>query len=533
MRKYVSYFKKNALLCGILIVTAFYIGILFLLNIYALDNNLNSEVAFEIIFARQVRRDHTLFPVRFFYGYELSALRPAFLAAVLDKLFINNAILSYAWALNITLILLIISLGYLLRGLNLQWLEIGIGVLAWLSVPAYMSNAYVQYLYNGYFGFYTIVIFLILGMYVRLDRLSNKKIFIYMVLLGIPSFIFGLMGARMLQMIYLPLFLYEMVCLGINIWQKNKVTSEIKRIIFSTGLMTANVAGFVAFTFFYSDKFIFNLVPSEMSFLPPERIHDSVSETLAQLISAMGAYFGSDIVSGKGLLYLATMTIAVIIITATVLIIKYRYYSATPCIACLSILITFAICSLTWWKVMDRYFMMYSVLLAIISALIIRFLKEKQQNFYIIFMAICLIAVALGNIRETYRPMMQKRNESTYADDIIVCLRANDIRNCYGLSIGLDIGCRTNFEIDSAYVFYDEEQNLIYFGSMSSYDIFDVSRAGERSALLVSNSDYEKYGEEWKTIDYFQDVESFVDLGNYKVYLFNYNPFVDKQHMFD
>ena len=78
MRKYVNYFKKNALLSGILIVTAFYIGILFLLNICALDNNINSEISFEIIFAKQIQREHTLFPVRFFYGYELSALRPAF-----------------------------------------------------------------------------------------------------------------------------------------------------------------------------------------------------------------------------------------------------------------------------------------------------------------------------------------------------------------------------------------------------------------------------------------------------------------------
>lgn len=533
MRKYVDYCKKNALLCGVIIVTAVYIGMLFLINIYTLDSNLNSEIAFEIIFARQIRRDHTLFPVRFFYGYELSALRPAFLAAILDKLFINNAILSYAWALNITLILLVISLIYFLRGLNLQWLEIGIGVLAWLSVPSYVANAYVQYLHNGYFGFYTIVIFLILGIYVRIESISNKHLCLYMVLLGIPSVIYGLMGARMLQMIYLPLFLYEMICLGINIWQKNKVTSRIKHIIFSSGLMAANAAGFGIFTLFLSDRFILNLVPSELGFMPTDRIHDGVMETSAQLIDAMGAYFGSEIISGKGFLYLATMAIAVIIIAATVLIIKYRYSSAAPCIACLSIFITFTICSLTWWKVMARYFMMYSVLLAIVSALIIKFLKEKQQNFYIIFMTIGLIVVALGNIRETYGPMMQVRNEHASADDIIECLRENDVMISYGLRNGLDIGCLTNFEIDSAYVFYNEEENLIYFGNMSSYDPFDYSRANDRCALVVMNSDYEKYAAEWEKNEYFDDVESLEDLGDYKIYIFDYSPFVDKQYMFD
>lgn len=523
---------QKGLFLGVVFLIAIYIINIFLLNIFALDNNINSEIAFEIIFAKQIQREHTLFPIRFFYGYELSALRPAFLATLLDG-FLHSAMLSYAWALNITLILLLISLVYFLKGLNLQWFEIVVSVLAWLAIPAYMFNAYVQYLYNGYFGFYTIVIFLILGIYVRLDGFLYKKICIYLVLLGIPSFIFGLMGARMLQMIYLPLALYEFICLFINIWQKKKVAFRLRQVIFSVCLLVSNLLGFALFTLFFSDKFIFNMIPSEVVFRPVEQLHESTTVTLAELLCAMGAYFGAPIISLKGMLYLATMAMAIIIIVATVLIIKYHYTAETPCIACLSILITFTICSLTWWKVMSRYFMMYSVLLAIVTALIIKYLIEKEQTFFINFLVICLMIVAIGNVGATYGAMLQIKNEPPSLQGVIGYLEDKGIPNCYGMSVGLEIGSLTNFEIDSAYVFYDEEKNEITFGSMSSYDSFDASKAKEKSALLVTNSDYEKYGEKWEEIEYFKDVVEVEQLWDYRVYVFDYNPFIDKNHMFD
>lgn len=521
---------RNSLWYALLITISLYTIVIFYLNITALDNNINSEIAFEIIFSRQIRREHTLFPIRFFYGYELSALRPAFLAAIIDRV-IHNAILAYGWALNITLIILIASWIYLLKGLKMNKIEMGVAILAWIAVPAYMNNAYVQYLYNGYFGFYTIVILLGLGGYVRLKNITLRQESILICVLGIPTFIFGLMGVRMLQMIYMPMVLYEILRIGINIWQKNKIKSRIKEIIFTTSLFLINLLGFIIFSLRLSNKFVFNMIPSEVVFRTVEGLHDSILATMNELIRAMGAYFGSPVISLKGMLYLATLVISVIIVIVALRVIQSGYISDVPCIVCISILITFTICSLTWFKVMSRYFMMYAILLATIGGIIEKYLKEKEQKFFRNFIGICLIIVALGNLVTTYIPMIRERNNTLGLEEVITCLEENDIRYCYGMGVGLEISSLTNFEVDSAFVFYDEEHDKIIFGDMGSYDNFDTIHQGEKSALLVPNDYYEQYSVKWSQYKYMDDAVELVDFKDYKLYLFDYNPFADVENV--
>jgi hypothetical protein len=158
-------------------------------------------------------------------------------------------------------------------------------------------------------------------------------------------------------------------------------------------------------------------------------------------------------------------------------------------------------------------------------------LKEKEQKFFRNFIGICLIIVALGNLVTTYIPMIRERNNTLGLEEVITCLEENDIRYCYGMGVGLEISSLTNFEVDSAFVFYDEEHDKIIFGDMGSYDNFDTIHQGEKSALLVPSDYYEQYSVKWSQYKYMDDAVELVDFKDYKLYLFDYNPFADVENV--
>lgn len=498
-------------------------------NIYSIDTHVNSEVAFEMVFAKQVQEEKSLFPSNFYYGYELSALRPAAAAAVINTV-IDNMLLSYAVSMIATAMLILASIYYLMKQLNLSKTAILIGILAYFGLSSY-ENMYVSYLYNGYFGYYIAAICVTIGYYLKCFR--NEKINVSrFVILGGVTFIFGLMGVRMLETLYLPLLVFDIIYNGYKLYYHEKI--NFNTIKYSGYLFLCNIAGFVCFSSILSKKYIIGAIPSNANFLVLDGVLDEFKIVIAALLKMLNLYGGSKILSKSGILYLLFITVVLIVCLGTYKIIVKEKENidrvVVVSIFLATIVITVIVLSLTDWKIMERYFFTAPILASIVLAILCDYLQEKNWLFMCLLLSV-IVLTAAGNLYQIYKPMIVNGKQKPEEElQIIQYLEEKKVNNGFGFLCGLPIGPISNFNVKLSYLLYDEIDNeFLVTTNMSSGDSYSPELADKRSFLMVPNSSKEKYYEKWKNTELFQNPYIEQEFNNYTIYIFHFNILIDER----
>lgn len=503
-------------------------ALIIIANIYSIDTHVNSEVAFEIVFAKQVQEEKSLFPGNFYYGYELSALRPAAVAALINTV-IDNMLLSYAVSMIATAMIILVSIYYLMKQLNLSKTAILFGILAYFGLSSY-ENMYVSYLYNGYFGYYIAAICVIIGYYLKCFR--NEKINVSFFALGGVTFIFGLMGVRMLETLYLPLLVFDIIYNGYKLYYHEKI--NFNTIKYSGYLFLCNIAGFVCFSGILSKKYIIGAIPSNANFLVLDRILDEFKIVIVALLKMLNLYGGSKILSKSGILYLLFIMVVLIVCLGTYkIIVKEKENidrAVVVSIFLASIVMTVIVLSLTDWKIMERYFFTAPILVGIVLAILCDYLHGKNWLFMCLLLSV-IVLTAAGNLYQIYKPMIVKGQQKPEEElQIIQYLEEKKVNNGFGILCGLPIGPISNFNVKLSYLWYDEINNeFLVTTNMSSGDSYSPKLTDKRSFLMVTNSGKEQYYEKWKNTELFQNPYIEQEFNNYTIYIFDFNILIDER----
>lgn len=517
----------NKISLGICFCIIIIFSLIIVVNIYSIDTNLNSEVSFEMIFAKQVQEEGSLLPRNFYYGYELSAIRPAAFAALVNC-FLNNIMLSYAFSMIISALVILFSLYYLMKQMGLGNGAVLIGILAYFGLSSY-ENMYVACLYNGYFGSYIAVVCIVIGYYLRCFR--EEKMNCLFFLLGGVAFLFGLMGIRMLETLYIPLAVFDVLYNGYRIYRCKKL--NFNTIKYTWYLLICSSSGFLIFHLVLKSRYILGSVPSDTNFVSLDAAFEGTGKAVIELLNMLNIIGNVKVFSYEGIVYLLSISVFLIVCFGIYLFLhgkKEKSHKAVLGIFLISILMTIFVLGFTEWKIAARYFFVAPILYAVVLGMLYDSLKGHSKLLSYFLLIVIALTIS-GNLYKIYKPIVisvwQKPEEEM---QIIEYLEDNNVNHGFGFLNGLQINPISNFDVKLSYLIYDEVDNeFVCTNSMSSGDSYSPRLAKERSFLLVSNSDKELYYEKWKNTALFEN--SYIEkvFNTYTIYIFDFNILVDNR----
>lgn len=207
-----------------------YLGIFTYLNLAKYEQHVDSDIAAEALLAREIWEQKTLTPDDWIASTERYLFGMPMVASVFYGL-----TGSMKTAVGIACILIgaavIAAIYYALRKLELSRLASGAALLVIMAIPINgLRNegqmvpfvALLLFVFADYYALHTILLFLSIVYYLHLkemgatkEKLGRKDIFAGLCLLGFATLI-SCGGQRCLQMVILPLVIYEIICLFLD-----------------------------------------------------------------------------------------------------------------------------------------------------------------------------------------------------------------------------------------------------------------------------------------------------------------------------
>lgn len=489
-------------------------------NIRYMYMHLNTEVSFEIVYMHQINIEKTVLPRQFYYGYELSILRPATLAALLDA-FLKNAILSYAVSLNISMLVVLVSVHYMLKSIGLSEEAIYIANIVLLSLSSW-DTLYCMCFFNGYYSFYIITICLFVGYYNYI--LTDKGYSIFpVVFFIITSFIFGLMGVRMLIMFYLPMFVFTGWNLKAELYEGKLSDSSKKGLFIVTTALLSTLAGFLTFNLYVKKKYVFGAIPSDMRFISSSSIGERLLTSLEAILENAGMKGNIQILSWPGVAYGISFLILCVVIAYICYSFRKNKRKEILSIFIICLLITAIVLSLVEWQIISRYYIVYSLLAAVCLSCIYDDIRYK--NMIMLF----LLILSVINISGSIYPRITQTAEKNERSVVELC-ENNGYYNgfgvyCDGEYCGLPIGPLSNFDINLSYVKYDASINSIErLLSTSSQIPYHINTP---SFIMFNLSSYQKHEEELNKNDLIKSSIYSKEIEPYIIFFYAGNPFFD------
>lgn len=168
-------------------------------------------------------------------------------------------VLSYSISLTITLLFVIVSYIYMLKAYKFNNNTILLSVILLLSFGGSTKPdrffAILNFLMYGYYSFYTITVFITIGIVQRVYN-KNRVKKTYMFFLYLISFVSGISGIRMLLFLYIPLLVVMFLSKCIK---KEKVFTSV---MFITVM---NIIGIIVGKIFFYSTVAYQTEPVKIS----------------------------------------------------------------------------------------------------------------------------------------------------------------------------------------------------------------------------------------------------------------------------
>lgn len=192
------------LFSAILIIT----GFILYTNLFHYCYKMNADIASEAVLARHIWESGEAFPKSWIPSTEYRILSSANLAALFYGLFRNMA-LAMGCACSVLTFGILGSLFFFVSQFTFCREEKLLFILLCLTLPNHFIMLELFYLFGSYYAVHTILLFLTLGIYVRLMNGARVHRFC-LALLAFFSFVIGLQGLRGILVLNVPLFATEM-----------------------------------------------------------------------------------------------------------------------------------------------------------------------------------------------------------------------------------------------------------------------------------------------------------------------------------
>ncbi len=301
------------LLCG----AAF---VLLLLNLFYLENWLDSDMAAEMIFSRLLLDERKVIATgSWFYSTEFRVL---YTQLIMEPLFVF--LKSWHWIRLITNVctygLLLASYLYMVRPLRLRrGLELFSALLLFvpfsetIMLHVHMGNTYMPHM---------ILIFFVFGLFLRLTPAGEKKLLpvgLYVLL----CLICGVSGVRYVLALQAPLFLSSLILQAASpafpafrrkpgLWEAKALLEqeEIRYVFYSGGGLAAAMAGYLINTRIIRQVFVFQTYEAvNFVHIYQGSLTDRLQDTFGSLIMLFGYIPGKGFLSLRGVITLCGMLI--------------------------------------------------------------------------------------------------------------------------------------------------------------------------------------------------------------------------------
>lgn len=475
------------------------------------------DVWAEINYGKEIWKTKSLFPNSWIPATELMFFRPAILYALFYGL-TKKYILSYSISLTITLALIIWSYIYMLKAYKYKSDVILPSIVLLLSFGGeFRPFAILNFLLYGYYGFYTITTFLIIGFIQRIY--SGKKMKKYtIVLIFIMDFISGISGVRMLIFLYIPL----LITLIFNRYiSKN---AEIKTIEYGIYLVALNILGILLSKIFFSNTIIFKsqevLTVTKFSDLI-NIFYDNISSILYSILGWSG---GMEIQSAKAfdMLFKGILFLFVILFIYK----NKKKYKKNIVVTFFMIylIIIFGIKTLIYSKISNGFYWYYYLMPCLFSFLICDIIQEKKYKNKIFYL---IVAIFFSNIfaNDTVYLEYKKDNEINVITDYLKNNNIEEVATFFNLSGKIWPYSEGKIKIGHWYesiIEINDIKPFYWLGNSSVYNFKDVP-----TIVVLSDDQEKRLFNNLNSKLHTSKAEKIFETKHYKIYKFDINPLAE------
>lgn len=203
MQKKIGKAYELFLMGAILLIT----GLIVYTNLFHYCYRMNADIASEAVLARYIWESGEMFPKSWMPSTEYRILSSANLGALFYGVF-QNMELAMGCASSILTFSVLGSLYFFVSPFSFRREEKLLFLLLCLTLPNHFMMLELFYLFDSYYAVHMILLFLTLGVYVRL--LGSVRVpIIWLALLVLFSFIIGMQGMRGILVLNVPMFATE------------------------------------------------------------------------------------------------------------------------------------------------------------------------------------------------------------------------------------------------------------------------------------------------------------------------------------
>lgn len=445
----------NFLFALVLLLVFVYMGIFTYLNMFCYKEHVDSDIAVDAMLAREIWEEKTLTPDNWIASTERLVIGVPALSALFYGAS-GSMVFSMGISCVLVGILLLASIAFTFKKCRVSNLGTATALLALCALPINgLRNdgqmvpfvTLLWFLFADYYALHSICLFLCIAFYLHLREQEEypanirpailrkergKLLFILLVLTGF-CFALALGGMRCLQVVVLPLFVWELLML---FFESNHMSQNLPpyRWKASAFILALFLAGCLA-------KFY----PTNVDY--PMYLQDSagmvnrlVKEVPAAILECLGIAGGCSLTSFAALMQLGMIAVIILTVYGLFFLLGHKQTASIPAVPliqkrlllalCTTLLFTIFVEVVTTAETAHNYFFMVWFVIICVFALLITYFERHAPRFANLI-AICVCCFAVCNIFYTYKDCIQSQDNLAEYGEVIDFMESENITHGY------------------------------------------------------------------------------------------------------
>lgn len=503
-----KYTKSFLDICLILGITLFLVFI-FYCNLFNYNSYMNSDIASEVLLAREIATTHQWIPETWIRSSETRVIAMPQVSA-LFYLITNNMVLSSGIACCVISVLVVFSILYFGYSIKLGRTSSLLLIFLCLCLVANENMASLFFLRACYYSFHVIALFLALATISRIY--SGRSFWGSLVISYLLSFLLGLQGMRGILNIYGPLIVL-LIFAGL-VYCYKKIKPDKKELIIAINIVGLFITSFIATLFPLS-------VGQSMSRNIRNGFGKLFSEVLGDISIAVG--FKDTIIAYKlCVIILSVLSIIAVVILITRIIRKDVVLSFVDwgyVFVWISPVMTVFFLAFTTFNSCDRYFYIFVYTLALSPIYIMHFINKKIIMYLMVVFSLVISVVSYYNC---YRSQLFEKEGNITSNEVELLdyMMQKDVERAY-----------SNFyNANRLTVLYNGQVNIAPIGEINTMSIYEWLSSTRWYPPYVNRDSVTAYiatSDQLELNNYMNDKDEFlIDyavIGRYSVYILNKN----------
>lgn len=485
-----------------------FFALLFFINIFRFNYNMNADIAAEALLARTIWSSKELIPSTWLRSSETRVMSTPNFAALFYGL-TGNMVISEGLACCLMIVWILLSIVYFSKKAELSRVERDLLLLLGGALPANMAILELIYLFACYYAIHVAVLFFTLGVYV--ESLKKRKIKLIAASLGVVFALFlGIQGMRGILVLYGPLFGIEIIRIAYRFYCKEKNKKEEWAISIWVCVLLA--MSFIGTCFPFSEGQEFS-----------RNIRKGLSKLVTVVLPNIKKAIGFDKAGIYGKVFLAVLVVIILYELIMLLCRMWKRESIEAIswaflVICASPVVTAFIVSFTTFNDSERYYflLIYAMALAVVL------LWRKMSNKWKTVGGILITIFVLINVYTVYFPILKsKEPPETDAYAVGKYLEENDYHVAYSTFENANrITVLTNGRVQVSAVSSVDKMSICKW--LTSTEWYVPNRPfKEKTAYIIPEAEMERFGEFLR--EHEEEMYFAQEIGDYSIYVSDYN----------